>query len=557
MAMICSPRPFSHLGVTARLPEIQHPLSRLGDPETISVRGVSRDGHRDARLGKVTAGMLPDHRSKSALHIKISPRRDSKGPTLKDVLKMHGVERLDSWKKLDQWVNLDKRQWNEGRTANEDEIHISSRPGTQVNLQTDELIYLIQEKITSGGFYTLKQLFQANDPTGRGHVTRDVLKIILTKFLGKFITEKQFCLLLSRLLLKDKAIITFEKFHLCFRADDVKGYPLWMDPVRRQQAPEKKTAVQVHLYLKEIVRDRPLEFMSFLPEDDYSRISHPEFLHILYQMGIIMEEQESEKLWKRYDKGGVGTVKTETLLKTLGYKYCSENEEQRKSLLTALSKVSNSHPENQIRTPRRGLSSTETERKLILNIERWLKEKLKEGFKDILAEFLHYDQERTGKVTKEEFLKVLQKFHLHMKEDHLNLFLARCGLREPSENVTYTDFLQMFQDRSDKGILQKVISDSNHRFHKTKNKGPKSTISALESGLLNLLHSDFIGLLHAFQAVDTKKMDAISPKDFRNVIEKRCLKMTDEEFECLLQRLPIDNLGNIKYLDFMAGFESM
>ncbi|XP_043911774.1 EF-hand calcium-binding domain-containing protein 6-like [Protopterus annectens] len=33
--------------------------------------------------------------------------------------------------------------------------------------------------------------------------------------------------------------------------------------------------------------------------------------------------------------------------------------------------------------------------------------------------------------------------------------------------------------------------------------------------------------------------------------------MTDEEFECLLQRLPTDNLGNIKYLDFMAGFESM
>lgn len=30
-----------------RLPAIQHPLSRLGDPELISLRGYSRDGSRD------------------------------------------------------------------------------------------------------------------------------------------------------------------------------------------------------------------------------------------------------------------------------------------------------------------------------------------------------------------------------------------------------------------------------------------------------------------------------------------------------------------------------
>eukprot|EP00061_Rhincodon_typus_P004497 g22742.t1 len=38
------PRPPSH--ATPRLQYVQHPLSRLGDPETISVRGFSRTGDK-------------------------------------------------------------------------------------------------------------------------------------------------------------------------------------------------------------------------------------------------------------------------------------------------------------------------------------------------------------------------------------------------------------------------------------------------------------------------------------------------------------------------------
>lgn len=48
----------------------------------------------------------------------------------------------------------------------------------------------------------------------------------------------------------------------------------------------------------------------------------------------------------------------------------------------------------------REMSHAELERKASLNIERWLKDKFREGFRSMKGEFEKYDPHRIGKVGK-------------------------------------------------------------------------------------------------------------------------------------------------------------
>jgi len=53
MLQVSTSRPGTQQSLSARLPEIQHPLSRLGNPATLDVRGVSRNGFADRPLSEV------------------------------------------------------------------------------------------------------------------------------------------------------------------------------------------------------------------------------------------------------------------------------------------------------------------------------------------------------------------------------------------------------------------------------------------------------------------------------------------------------------------------
>lgn len=61
------------------------------------------------------------------------------------------------------------------------------------------------------------------------------------------------------------------------------------------------------------------------------------------------------------------------------------------------------------------------------------------------------------------FLQVLKKFNLHLRREHLGLFLSRCGLKLRKGSVHYLNFLRTFQDRSSDGITHKIISNPKHR----------------------------------------------------------------------------------------------
>ncbi|CAN2388670.1 EF-hand domain pair [Pristimantis euphronides] len=522
-----------------RLPIIEHPLSRLSDPETLSLRGFSRGEVASQREDEV-----PETRRN--IETVLSSYRDRSLPLTP--LKHHIPEGVQVTTATDQNKSrlpifgqsaaIRSRAESRGSTATSTSSSVS-RPGTQLRVEVDELEHTLREKLKSGGYFSLRQMFRNNDPEGKGQVNRDVLLMMLSKFLGRPISSKSFQQLLLRLKLHEKTIIRFEELYAAARDPVTSGRPTWLDPVNRKVEESLMTASQVHAQLK--TKERFAELTKLISEkpDGSTRILFPEFRDILGQLGFCIEDEEFSKLCKRYDVDGTSVIKADFLLKRLGKEIQST--------------IKNKVPLVQSRE----MSRAEQERKASLNIEKWLKDKFREGFRSMKDEFERHDPQKIGQVDKMDFLAVLEKFDLKLKEEHFNLFLARCGLENSLTGISYMDLLRNFQDRSDKGITHKILCDPNHRFHREGAISPSSTLTAVEARLTNLFQSDFLALLATFEKIDKFKRNVVSQQEFRAAIESRFgVEITDEDFEQLLDRIPLDEDGNVRYPHFMAMFDS-
>ncbi|KAM4810047.1 EF-hand calcium-binding domain-containing protein 6-like [Rhinophrynus dorsalis] len=530
-----------------RLPVIEHPLSRLGDPGTLSLRGVSRNGKgqpeeeenvplvkKAPRTASSTSSDMRSTLSPLNHHIPQGVQVTVSSDQNKTKLPVFG-QRADIGSRAESRVS-----------AASSKSSSVSRPGTQLRIEVDELEYIFREKVRSGGYYSLRQLFKNNDPEGKAQVSRDVLLMMLTKFLGRFISSRQYQQLLLRLKLHEKTLIKFEELYAAIRDPIPSGRPTWLDPInRRTEDKTFLTASQVHAQLKDKTKQRFLDLAELIYQknpDGVARILPPEFRRMLEELGLPMEEQEFEKLCRRYDVDGTGVIKGDLLLKRLG------NEIRNQAKSEAL---------KNIKGQSREISKVEWERKASLNIEKWLKDKFREGFRSMKEEFEKHDAKRIGKVEKNDFLAVLEKFDLKLKDEHFNLFLARCGLQNSQTGISYMDLLRNFQDRSEKGITHKILSNPNHRFHREGAISPVSTLTAIEARLANLFQSDFLALLATFEKIDKFSRNVISQQEFRAAIESRFgMEINDEEFEQLLDRIPLDEDGNVKYPNFMAMFDS-
>ncbi|XP_072280294.1 EF-hand calcium-binding domain-containing protein 6-like [Pyxicephalus adspersus] len=471
-------------GATSMLPDIHHPLLLLGDPDTLSVRGFSR-GKEDLSASRGSPG-----------------RRSA----LRDNLRKHGGHHMDNWRNLDHWANIDRKFWE--RNTNKKEETTTSK--SQLENQSEELEFQLLEKINAGGYYDLKRLFLSHDPEGRGRVTREALLVILTVFLGRFISRIQFQHLLGRLRLDEKPIITFESFYDHFKLEENKNPPDWLDPMKRKQKTAVRTAHKVHLELKDIANNRYFDFLTFFPKDS---LTSSEFRSSLSKLGVSMTEEEFRKLWHRYVREDSGILGIEALRRHLGAKAAQALHEDRSVLLSGLQKVSKSSGELKMST--RIGSQTRNERKLSISIEKWLKERFREGARAMMAELLLCDPGGTHRVSRDDFLQVLEKFQLHLTKDQLGHFLARCGLDENSPDVEYVDFLQRLQTRKKSGLAHKMLSKQGNRAADRRSLNSASTTGTIEGKLLRYFHADFSALLDEFRKADTNKINVISQQDFR------------------------------------------
>uniref|UniRef100_A0A9J8BX58 Si:dkey-256e7.5 n=1 Tax=Cyprinus carpio carpio TaxID=630221 RepID=A0A9J8BX58_CYPCA len=541
---------------SVRLPAIQHPSSRLGDPELISLRGYSTDGGRDQRCWVPPRGTRP--RSPGTESLDSAFRSESRRSDISSLLEKgkrggldipgnipEGDEVIPAQDKSKLPAFLHKAA-SENRSISRVSHTTHSSTGPWMTNQTDDQLEdELKERIQNTGALTLKILFKNNHPDGKPLVNRSALLEILTNFLRKPVTAKQLKKLLFRLHLSDRVLISFEEFYGALKdPDSNKSNPVGL-----------LTIPQTMALLRGPACSRFLESIEVLCKSDSlteSWISAPEFRNILNKLKLHLKDNDFEKLWKRLDVDGLGAVKQTIFLKKLGLSRRIEpnNEKNYHTCITP-------KPE-ETKAPGKTLSKAEEERHTSVAIETWLKERFREGAQRMKAEFDKLDPENSGKVRAADFLQVLRKFDLHLKREHLALFLSQCGLKLKKGCVQYLNFLRTFQDRSSDGITHKIISNPKHRFHSNENISGASSLSTIEVKLTRLFQSEYLSLLQTFQNIDKLNKGTISKEEFRAAMESRFgLEISDPQFEQLLDRLPLDRHGNVQYPIFMAAFDTI
>ncbi|XP_056593749.1 EF-hand calcium-binding domain-containing protein 6 isoform X1 [Triplophysa dalaica] len=535
-----------------RLPAIQHPLSRLGDPELISLRGYSRDGSRDGcwipkrRIrpqSPDTESLDSAFRSQSSMSSISSIMEKRRGVDIPQQIPEGDEAIYDSDKpKLSAYRH---KMASENRSISRASGTTYSSNEAWVTDRTDQLEDVLKDRIQTTGALTLKILFKNNHPDGKPLVNRYALLEIVTKFLRRQVTAKQLKDLLLRLHLSDRTLISFEDF-----------YGALKDPESKKNNPVGQLTIpQILALLRGPARSRFLQSVEVLCKSDNvteSWISAPEFRNILNKLKLPLKDPEFEKLWKRLDVDGFGAAKQTVLLKKLGLSRRIEPNNEKNHHVSITAKA-----EDMKASSGRTLSKAEEERRASIAMETWLKDKFREGAQRMKAEFEKLDAENSGKVRGEDFLQVLRKFDLHLRREHLGMFLSRCGLKLRKGSVHYLNFLCNFQDRSSDGITHKIISNPKHRFHSKENSSCVSSLSAIEAKLTNLFQSEYLSLLQTFQNIDKFNKGTVSQEEFRAAMESRFgLEISDPQFEQLLDRLPLDHRGNVQYPIFMAAFDT-
>lgn len=343
-------------------------------------------------------------------------------------------------------------------------------------------------------------------------------------------------------------MVRFEEFASCFSDNKVENLSSdWVDPLRgNSQIPVTRKATQVFVILKEKCKQKSKEIGTLVPQligGNPNRIFKPELLNAINLMNIKMDTDEYDKLWKKFDSENLGVVHSEMFLKKLGVFEGNDRDTPRKI-------------EPAIDIPHHELPPLETNRKSVTKssaknpIEKWLKQKFREGFAQLRASFIDLDTLETGFVKKDQFINILRRFGLKLETNLLDAFLQRCDIPVENNQVSYIRFLEKFQNRSEQGLTYKVIAgnlDSDRA---------ESAIGQIEKRLLRMFQKDFLALLGTFRKIDRNKSNLISKQEFRAALESHFgIELSDNEFIEFCKDLPIEE-GRVKYLEFMTRFDT-
>uniref|UniRef100_A0A8W8J216 EF-hand domain-containing protein n=1 Tax=Magallana gigas TaxID=29159 RepID=A0A8W8J216_MAGGI len=581
------------------LPVIEHPMSRMSNRDDLAVLGSAR-GLRAGQFGKISFQ---------------DPGSGAREPAPSSANRASAPERILQW----------PPEYTQGpRSRGRQE---SATPRTN-----GEVIEKIKDKLTTG-FYGLRHMFKANDPTGKGTVSREALLRILYSLVG-YLTQEQFNKFLKGTGLDGKEHISFDSFVACFK-DNETVQKEWVSPLQRLEKEKCRHYPEAELIRTDTIVTNPYlsapysdtlfrekirnidDARQVFPAACFQangRIVPPQLREAHAQLGIFMTDSEFTSLWQRYDKEGLGAIRTSLFLKraaidtrpkTFSHRSKTSVElkvrpksEAKVVTLTHNSQTEESEPSAQdipgettqeTAEPTKETDNTDKNKaaelatskdsgepdkgeEIKINISRkkkvqpkleniidCLHYRFEESYNAMLSAFDLFDYLSDGYISRVDFRRVLQEFGLNISVTDLDNFLARNGVRTIRGQVNYKEFLNKFQSKSENSVTNRVVTSQ--QFHDKKFPAwplPQHSLTSeeLDVRLVDLLHGDFLKLIGYFKSCDKYGLGVITPHEFRSGIEKRLgYPMSERQWDQVKCDVGQDSDGLIPYNKFLQMFD--
>nr|XP_046235173.1 EF-hand calcium-binding domain-containing protein 6 [Scatophagus argus] len=167
--------------------------------------------------------------------------------------------------------------------------------------------------------------------------------------------------------------------------------------------------------------------------------------------------------------------------------------------------------------------------------------------------FLAFDQSGTGTVKALDFRKVLDHFCARLSDKQYRYMLTKLELDCENCTVKWKDFLNKFQSQSRPLSANRCLSRTSQSGTKTRSPLQTKTsqitdhLQQIQEVVSSHLYEITTGLIDS----DASDSNTVSKEQFRQVCDRHCLRLTNDQFESVWSQISISEQKKPQYKEFL------
>ncbi|XP_068134278.1 EF-hand calcium-binding domain-containing protein 6 isoform X2 [Hyperolius riggenbachi] len=416
----------------------------------------------------------------------------------------------------------------------------------------------------------LYKAFSAFDKDDTGTIKPIELHRILDSFCFK-LTDKQFAYVLSKLSPSEDHTIDWKDFLRNF--PNAEPASTWVERVNRAARPrsgQELTMKDIVMHIQEIVAARFHAIAQDFLNVDYAGInviSKEDFREICNKNFMLLTDEQFENLWNTLPLNSYGNLRYEDFLRQFSgdipatadpfsrhteAKSASGRPSATRRPKTAPAFVNK--PPTPVQRPRTAAAARSSPIVNCEQVETRLRMSLMKSWQEVHKALREKDLEKQGEVSASDFSDVMKRFNMDLDKEELEQLTLKYDLRN-NGNLSYSDFLR--------NVTLGPKTESTTRLQRMKLQKPKIPMSSGTSGprftdILVRIQPKILScwrpMRRAFQSYDDARTGYITIQDFKQVLRKFGMNLSEEEFFHVLGYFDRDLKSKVSYNDFLSEF---
>ncbi|XP_035663860.1 EF-hand calcium-binding domain-containing protein 6-like [Branchiostoma floridae] len=191
----------------------------------------------------------------------------------------------------------------------------------------------------------------------------------------------------------------------------------------------------------------------------------------------------------------------------------------------------------------------------------YYRDKFREYYQDFDKAFRKVDYNKDGTVDIRELQRVLIEHNFFLEEEQFFELLDRLGLSPEKGKLSYPDFLKAIDDgraskygrrRSPVNIEEYDGLPAEKSLEKLREKVASNFI--VVEKVQEAVSARFYAFARSFAEVDYAKIGVVAKEDFRDILNKNAIRLSDDQFDQLWESMPVNEFGNVVYREFLKQF---
>ncbi|XP_042258777.1 EF-hand calcium-binding domain-containing protein 6 isoform X2 [Thunnus maccoyii] len=173
---------------------------------------------------------------------------------------------------------------------------------------------------------------------------------------------------------------------------------------------------------------------------------------------------------------------------------------------------------------------------------------------NLFKAFSAFDQSSTGTVKALDFRQVLENFCARLSDKQYRHMLTKLELNSENCTVNWKDFLNKFQSQSPK-MSERCLSRAGEKG--TKTRSDTSGTTAVLQQIQEVISGHLYEITKELMDLDHSNSSTISKEQFRQLCNRHCLRLTNDQFECVWSQMPVNKQGKLQYREFLKRFGAL